>query len=193
MRKTILVVFAALALAETLCCVRMGRADARKELQETPPQQTTAAAAPPECNSVMRDIIRYIFKQKPNIAEDKPAQARWLTKELREAIVKRQENCAREQKANPTDRIDFASNELFVGFWDYPTTYSILGSRSYGNRAIIDVLYSWGKGTNYEGDEEAVSFIFRLENKSWRLDDIYFFNGKYVSASSLQEELQRHY
>jgi hypothetical protein len=193
MRKTLLVVFAALALAETLFCARTGLVDARNDLQETPPPQTTAVAAPPECVSIMRNIIRYIFKEKPNIAEDKPAQARWLTKGLREAIAKRQENCARELKANPTDKIDFPSNELFLGFWDRPTTFSILGSRSYDKRAVIDVLYSWGKGTNYPGDQEVVSFIFRLEDKSWLLDDIYFFNGRYATASSLQEELQGHY
>jgi hypothetical protein len=191
MRKAILLIFAVLALAATLA--RTGRVDARDDIQEAPPVRAPGPGAPPECISAMRDIIRYIFKEKPNIAEDKPAQARWLTKELQEAIAKRQENCAREKKANPTDRIDFPSNELFVGFWDRPTTFSILGSRAYEKRAIIDVLYSWGKGTNYEGDQEVASFIFRLENKSWLLDDIYIFNGRYTTARSLQEELRRHY
>jgi hypothetical protein len=130
MRNTLLVVFAALALAETLFSARTGLVDARNDLQETPPPQTTALAVPPECISVMRDR---------------------------------------------------------------PTTFSILGSRSYDKRAVIDVLYSWGKGTNYPGDQEVVSFIFRLEDKSWLMDDIYFFNGRYATASSLQEELQRHY
>jgi hypothetical protein len=76
------------------------------------------------------------------------------------------------------------------GSWSYPTTYSILGSRRYDNHAIIDVLYSWGNGINYEGDREVVSFIFNLEDKHWLLDDIYMFGGKDTAATSLQQGLR---
>lgn len=158
-----------------------------------PLPSSAAVAAPAECLSTLRNIISYIFKEKPDITKDEAAQTRWLSKGLKQAIVTRQENCSREQKARPTDEIDFPSNELFVGFWSYPTAYSILGSRRYDSRAIIDVLYSWDKGTDYEGDREVVSFIFTFENKTWLLDDIHFFHGEYREPGSLQEELERHY
>jgi len=141
----------------------------------------------------MRNIISYVFREKPDIGDDEAAQARWLTPKLRRAIVTGRKICERARKADPTDRIDCPSNVDFVGFWSYPLTYSVLGSRRYGDRAIVDVLYSWGKGTDYEGDQEVASFIFKLEKESWLLDDIYFFPGDYRDASSLEAELERQY
>ena len=66
------------------------------------------------------------------------------------------------------DDPDFPHNGTFVGSWDYPSTYSVVASRRYGKRSIIDVLYKWGhKGTNYPGDERTSSFIFLYEESAW--------------------------
>ena len=82
---------------------------------------------------------------------------------------------------------DFPGNGTFIGSWDYPTTYSIVSSRRYGNRAIIDVLYKWGPKTNYPGDERTTSFIYVYEDRTWKLDDVYTFRGEFATAESLNQ------
>lgn len=84
---------------------------------------------------------------------------------------------------------DFPGNGTFLGFWDPPTTYTILSSRRYEERAVIDISYSWGKGTNYQGDSRLTSYVFVLEEGQWKLDDMYTFRGKYATAESLNEYL----
>jgi hypothetical protein len=74
-----------------------------------------------------------------------------------------------------------------MGFWDSPTTYAIAATRRYGSRAVIDLLYKWGPGTNYEGDTRTTSFVFLFEDGAWKLDDVYTFRGTYVSAESLSQ------
>jgi hypothetical protein len=49
------------------------------------------------------------------------------------------------------------------------------------------VLYNWGPNTNYAGDERTTSFVFVLEDGAWKLDDIYTFGGKFVTAQSLYQ------
>ena len=91
---------------------------------------------------------------------------------------------------SPQDNPDFPGNSTFVGSWDYPSTYSIVASRRYGKRAIIDVLYKWGPKTNYPNDERTTSFIFLLEDGKWKLDDVYTFRGEFVQAESLNQYLR---
>lgn len=147
------------------------------------------AEAPRECMTALREFMNYIFRDKPDMAEDAEAQKRWLTGSLREKLAYRLELSRQQQKQNPDDKIDFPSNSTFIGSWEHPTTYSIAGSRRYGERAVIDVHYEWGKGTNYPGDTRLVSYVFLLEDGSWKLDDVYTFRGEFIHAHSLSEEL----
>lgn len=142
-------------------------------------------AAPRECLATLRQMFTYLRKAEPNIIRDEAAQKRWLSKDLREALMRQVATFT-----NPEENHDLPSNSTFVGSWDYPTTYSIVSSRRYGQRAVVDVLYKWGPNTNYPGDERTSSFIFVLEDGVWKLDDIYTFKGEFVSAGSLSEELR---
>ena len=141
--------------------------------------------APKECLATFRNFFRYLQQRDSNIIRDQTAQKRWLTQELRKALAQKLATFS-----SPADDPDYPSNATFVGSWDYPTTYSIAASRRYGRRAIIDVLYKWGPKTNYPGDERATSFIFLLEDGTWKLDDIYTFRGEFAQAESLSQYLR---
>jgi len=144
--------------------------------------KTAAVAAPNECLLAFRELFRYLQKNEPSIVRDEQAQKRWLTQELRKGLLQKVATFT-----SPQDNPDFPGNGTFVGSWDYPTTYSIVASRRYGKRAVIDVLYKWGPKTNYPGDERTTSFIFMLEEGSWKLDDVYTFRGEFVQAESLSQ------
>lgn len=143
---------------------------------------TPTAAAPRECLTVFREFFQYLQKNDPGIVRDEQAQKRWLTQELRKGLMQKVGTFT-----SPADNPDYPSNATFIGSWDYPTTYSIVSSRRYGKRAIIDVLYKWGPKTNYPGDERTTSFIFLLEDGAWKLDDVYTFRGEFVQAESLNQ------
>lgn len=143
-------------------------------------------AAPKECLLAFREFFRYVQHAEPGIVKDEQAQKRWLTKQLREALMKKVASFT-SSEPNP----DFPNNDWFIGSWDYPSTYSIMASRRYGRRAIIDVLYKWGPNTNYPGDERTTSFIFLLEDGAWKLDDIYIFGGEFAQTESLVQDLRQ--
>jgi len=144
--------------------------------------KATTVAAPRECLLAFREFFRYLQKKEPGIVRDEQAQKRWLTQELRKALMQKVATFT-----SPQDNPDFPGNGTFIGSWDYPTTYSIVASRRYGKRAVIDVLYKWGPKTNYPGDERTMSFIFILEDGAWKLDDVYTFRGEFVQAESLNQ------
>ena len=143
------------------------------------------AAAPRECLAAFRGFFQFLQKSEPGIVRDEQAQKRWLSQELRKALAQKLATFT-----SPKDDPDYPSNNTFIGSWDQPSNYSIVASRRYGKRAVIDVLYKWGPKTNYPGDERTTSFIFLLEDGTWKLDDIYTFRGEYVQAESLHQYLR---
>ena len=144
--------------------------------------KTVAAAAPNQCLLAFREFFSYLQKNESNILKDERAQKLFLSENLRKAF---QQKIA--SFTNGSDDPDFPGNGTFIGSWDYPTTYSIVSSRRYGNRAIIDVLYKWGPNTNYPGDERTTSFIYVFEDRMWKLDDVYTFRGEFATAESLNQ------
>lgn len=145
---------------------------------------TVAQAAPAQCLNAFREFFSYLQKSESSIVKDERTQKLFLSENLRKAF---QQKIA--SFASGSDDPDFPGNGTFIGSWDYPTTYSIVASRRYGKRAIIDVLYKWGPKTNYPGDERTTSFIYVLENGMWKLDDIYTFRGEFATAESLNQYL----
>ena len=145
-------------------------------------QKPVMTAAPRECLLAFREFFTYLQKNEPSIVRDETAQKRWLTQHLRNALQTKVATFS-----SPAENPDYPSNATFIGSWDFPTTYSIVSSRRYGKRAVIDVLYKWGPNTNYPGDERTTSFIFMLENGAWKLDDIYTFRGEFAQAESLTQ------
>lgn len=150
-------------------------AQSNNSLLEIRPKTKSAQAAPAQCLKTLRVFLSYVRRSKPDISEDRPAQLRWLTKDLRDAMAKKVEFENGKAKQNPTDKREYPDNGKFVGAWDYPSTYTIVGSRLYDKIAIVDVEYKWGPGTNYVGEKRLQSFIFVREGAAWQLDDVYQF------------------
>jgi hypothetical protein len=144
--------------------------------------KTISVAAPKQCLLAFREFFNYLQKNEPSIVKDERAQKLFLSENLRKAF---QQKIA--SFTSGSDDPDFPSNATFIGSWDYPTTYSIVSSRRYGDRAIIDVLYKWGPKTNYPGDERTTSFIYVFEDRMWKLDDVYTFRGEFATAESLNQ------
>lgn len=144
--------------------------------------KTVAGVAPKECMLAFREFFNYLQKNEPSIVKDERAQKLFLSENLRKAFWQKLASFT-----NGSDDPDFPGNGTFIGSWDYPTTYAIVSSRRYGNRAIIDVLYKWGPKTNYPGDERTTSFIYVFEDRRWKLDDIYTFRGEFATAESLNQ------
>jgi hypothetical protein len=175
-------------------CVNVSSQSSR--MREVENKSQARNQAPAECLAVFREFFAYVQKSDPSLATDEKAQNRWLTKWMRKSFV---ESANRPFK--PDEKSDNPTNETFVGVWNRPTTYSIVGSRHYDfrnkdnpndNRAIIDVLYEWDEKTNgldnqYPGEKSLYSYIFVFEDSAWKLDDIYTYDDEYASPESLRQ------
>jgi hypothetical protein len=159
----------------------------RVEIREEPGVKRSATEAPAEAVKRAREFIKYLFHQKPDIATDKGAQNRWLSEAMRKALANRQTVYAAYAKENPDSPEGPPSNADFIGSWNYPTGFRFVGSHLAGQRAVVDVLFTWGKDTEYPGDTRLTYYVLVRENGSWKLEDIYTFEGKFVSAESLLE------
>lgn len=146
--------------------------------------------APPECIQQVRLFIQYVTRGRPDISTDAPAQQRFLSELMRKAFANRRAVYAEYVKKNDTPDLPPDSGS-FLGAWDPPTSFRIVGSRRYGKNAVVDVLFTWGKNTNYEGDTRLTSYCLVREKGSWKLDDVYIFNGEFIGARSLIEYFRR--
>jgi hypothetical protein len=148
---------------------------------------------------IFRAFFAYVQKKEPSILSDKQAQDRWLSRQMKTSLEKHIQ-----QSGNPKENPDYPSNQSFVGVWDKPSTFSIIGSRHYDyrnadnpddNRAVIDVLYEWSKkaqpNNNYPGEKSLRSFIFVFEDGAWKLDDVYTFSDKYATPESLRAYFEK--
>lgn len=149
--------------------------------------------APAECLKSFHDFFDYVQQPEPDIAKDQQAQIRFLSNKMQKAILRKIEIEDKKAKENPKDKREYPENGSFVGAWDYPTTYEIVGSRIYGEQAAIDVLYKWGENTEYAGNERLSSFIYKREGVLCKLEDIYTFDGAYNDAESLINYFRKDY
>jgi hypothetical protein len=175
-------------IALSLCLLMAATAAAQKRhattIQETK-YSGVPATAPKECLMTFREFFRYLQRNDADIVRDQTAQKRWLSTELRKALAQKLATFT-----SPGDDPDYPGNGTFIGAWDYPTTFTIVGSHRDKNRAVVEVVYKWGPKTNYPGDERTTSFIFTLEDGAWKLDDIYSFRGAFNEAESLNQYLR---
>ena len=171
------------------------------DIREVRSKGQATKKAPAECVATFRAFFRYVQKREPSILTDQQAQNRWLSRLMRMSLadhVKR--------SGDPKENPDYPSNQTFVGVWNKPTIFSIIGSRHYDyrnadnpddNRATVDVLYEWGENKDgnldnqYPGEKSMRSFIFVHEEGAWKLDDIYTFTDEYANPSSLRGYFNR--
>lgn len=168
-------------------------------IREVPNKSRAIKQAPVECLAVFRAFFAYVQKREPSILTDQKAQERWLSRLMRKALATHIQH-----SGDPKENPDYPSNQSFVGVWDAPTTFSVIGSRHYDfrnpdnpddNRTVIDVLYEWSKNgnldNNYPGEKSLRSFVFVYEDGAWKLDDIYTFSDEYASPGSLRGYFQK--
>lgn len=166
------------------------------EIREVRVKSHAYKPAPAECVATFRAFFRYVQRREPSIITDVRAQNRWLSRLLRKSLA---EHVRR--SGDPKENPDYPSNQTFLGVWNNPTTFSIIGSRHYDyrnadnpddDRAVLDVLYEWGENKDgnldnqYPREKSLRSFIFVREDGAWKLDDIYTFTDEYASPDSLR-------
>ncbi len=135
-------------------------------------------------------IIEYILGDDTNIGNDRGAQDKWLSKKLKTELANNQEACRQAQKSRPTDKILLPNNNNFVHSWEKPSFFKILGTRLYKESAFVDVLFKWGSKQNYAGEQRIESFIFIMENNTWKLDDVYNIRSNFSEPESLSSYLR---
>lgn len=186
-----------ICLISSLCTVSScTRVAGMQEVENTSAPQKQA---PAECVVTFREFFAYVKKTNPSIIDDQQSQKRWLSQNFRKALA---HNVARFGKETTVP--DFPDNHTFLGVWNKPTTYSIIGSRHYDyrdadnpddNRAVIDVIYVWDHSgsldNQYPGEKNLRSFIFVFEDGAWKLDDIYNFTDEYAPPGSLSAYFSR--
>jgi hypothetical protein len=135
-------------------------------------------------------LVSYLIANTRNITEDDKTQSAWLAPQLRKEFTQNARWAKERQKRLPDIRTDAPGNDTFLNAWDAPTAYSILGSRSYADYAIVDVEFKWGAGTNYAGSRRLASFIFHRDAGLWRLDDRYSYRNEFSpQPNSLSQHL----
>jgi hypothetical protein len=145
-------------------------------------------------------LFEYVKKAKPDIVQDQKAQERWLTKTFRSEMLAFNAARVEYMKQHPTDKPEYPSNYSFLGVWNKPTTYSIVSARQYdyrnaanpnAYRTTVDVFYEWGHedtiNNQYPGVRNLHSFMFTMEDGSWKLDDIYVYNDEFTTSESLRQ------
>lgn len=107
----------------------------------------------------------------------------------------------REPQPEDADPASGGSRAIILSAWDAPTDFRLAGHhltrrdytvnevRHRDASAVVDVVYEWGKGTQYEGDERVTSVILVREGGRWFVDDLYTQNGDYCSPSSFYQTL----
>ena len=153
------------------------------------PVKSAPPAKSPE--AVTKDLFEYLLAGKKDIAADKEAQARWLTKSLRQTLAEATASAAKNAKKNPTDKGEAPDNATLIGAWEAPTKYSVKTSLNSPYVALVALKYEWGAKTNYAGDTRTMTVVLTLEDNAWRVSDIHTHAGKFCENGSLVEELKR--
>ena len=155
-------------------------------IKEVLKEQSNGNKQESEAKSVFRKLFSYLQVPKTNIVSDDDAQSRWFTKGMRKDLKDHTKRIPGAHE-NP----DYPHNGHFLGVWNYPTSFSIVGARHYNfadeqnptqNRVIVDVLFEWDKKESicnqYPGDKRLNAYIFVFEDGKWKLDDYYIYDNQ---------------
>ena len=139
--------------------------------------------------------MRTLFDAKRDLLRDDAFKRRFLSAKLRQRIELALKQCDKwPAQTDPSGGHPAAPdqwNKTIFNAWDIPTSYTVSLGHQTSDRAVYDVIYYWGTGTQYEGTQRITSVILTRENERWYIDDLYTHNGGYCSAFSLYESLVR--
>jgi hypothetical protein len=185
------------------------RADAQKQVAPKAPAgseanvrqiqevrgKLAASTVPQECLTLVRQLVAYLSQAGNDLTKDQKAQQRWLTENLSERLSISVEVCQKMKELHPDEHISCPDNTFFIGTGYYPATYSIVGSRRYDDRVLVDLEFEWRKDKDYPDDKMLLSYVLSREEDGWKLCDIYAFGGEVrgdiITGNSLSEELDK--
>lgn len=193
--------FAAIILIFVFVCADVPAQSRLRQVKSNPVKQKPASA---EAIATFVAFFEYVKKYKPDIVNDKQAQAKWLSKSFRETMMEANSAWVEYLKKYPDNKPDGPSNSSFTGVWNQPTAYSIVSTRQYDYRdkenplalrTMIDVLYVWGNedtiDNQYPGVRNLHTFMFIREDGAWKLDDVYIFNDEFTGSESLRQYFRK--
>ena len=139
-------------------------------------------------------FMQTLFAAKRDLLRDDAFKQRFLSAPLRQRIAASLKQCEKWPPGAPGEGHPAApdpSNKLIFSAWDLPTSYTVSSGHQTGDRAAYEVIYHWGRGTQYEGDRRTTSVILAREKGRWYVDDLYTHNGKFIAAGSFFSPLLR--
>lgn len=148
------------------------------------------ALEPASPDAAVRELFAYLIAGQGDIATDRKAQERWLTKSLRRALTSASTAATKAAKAHPNEKIDAPSNETLLAAWDKPTSFSVSASKATPPTGRVELLYTWGPKTNYPGETRTMSVLLIQEDGAWRVDDIQSHKSKFSEEGTLRQDLR---
>ena len=157
-------------LAVAFCCLTalvLATGDAHAHAQGTavkPVALLTAPAAAPQ--AVVQALLQRHFKEDMGFTPASAARkAEWLTTDLRKHIT------AGFAKPTPPGDAPDIDGDPFTNSQDPPNRFKVEAARVKGARAEVPVRFSGN------GNSQRVRFVLRLEQGTWRIDDLAYADG----------------
>lgn len=151
---------------------------------------TSPAAPAPTPEGTVNDFFTYLLSRKHEIVKDSSAQTRWLTKDVRHALVTAESAASKAAKAHPNEQVDSPDNGTFLAAWDPPSSFKITGTKVKDATATVDLLFTWGPKTEYPGETRKMTVLLAQEDGGWKVSDIQSHAAKFNKASTLLGDLR---
>lgn len=155
----------------------------------------SASTVPQECLVFVRQFIDYLSQGGNDLTTDTKSREKWLAETLDERLTIAAELCRKTNELHPDDALPCPDNGFFIVADAFPVTYSIIGSRRYGDSVLVDLQLEWPRDKDYPDDKLLQSYLLLHENGRWKLCDIYTFGGEVrgdiMTGSSLNEGLEK--
>jgi hypothetical protein len=146
----------------------------------------------PDCQAIARQFAAVYLDRRSRLEGAYRRTTGWFSDRLVQLIAGYQRRRDRDMKAEPDDEPMPEIEEEIAVFWDRPSAVKVQPVQESGASATVALLCSWGKGTQYPGDQVQMTLCFIRTAKGWRLDDIRTAAGKFVDRQTLSEELGKY-
>jgi len=145
----------------------------------------------PDYSKIAKSFISTYLDRSKDSQGSFQQTSSWFTSELNQLMVGYINSRSKDIKAHPKEMPDPSIEEKISIFWDLPSHVEIVSTKEVGESATVILHCTWGKGTDYEGESQPVSLIFKKSSKGWKIDNITTPKGKFVPQSDLRDELAK--
>mgnify|MGYP002622063986 CR=1 FL=1 len=152
---------------------------------------TNAASRTPR--EVTEGFMEVLFASERDLFTDDQFKRQYFSRGLRRAIDQALDEADEWEPpphhpwGHPAHQDRF--NRTIFNAWDLPTSFSIGEVSVRGTQATVKVIYRWGEGSQYEGDERVTSVKLIREPDGWRIDDVVTHEGQFIPAGTLRSQL----